>query len=359
MEAIKRNQENKVNLEVNQDNIWFSSQRLLSYNCTLNFIVGNRGGGKTIEMMRLITSTFVKKKLTSIWLRRYDVELDNTFIEKFFTDPAFYLQFPDYDFKAKKTKYGGVGYIKRKNTELWLPYIQFMCLSTALKHKSIPFPDVQYIIYDEFIIDQKSNMRYLKNEVTTFLEFLQSVMRLRENVRCLFVGNSISVINPYFLYYNIKRPTEEFTKKGNCCVQYYSNPEYTKRLRNSRFGELVKGTSYADYAIDNKFFRDNECFVEKRSKNARYWYSLKYDDVYLSVWVDAKNQTYYIDDAYDKNKVCFTMTTDDHNIDTIMVKSAKAYYPLQALVQAFEFGRVRLKTMKLQAIFLDILYLIS
>ena len=342
-----------------KESIWFSSQQLLSYNCTLNFVVGNRGGGKTIEFQRLATSTFIKKHLTTIWLRRYDVELDNTFMEKFFTDPAFLMQFEDYEFKAKKTKFGGTGYIRRKNTEIWFPYIQFMCLSTALKHKSIPFTNVQYIIYDEFIIDQKSNMRYLKNEVTVYLEFLQSVMRLRENVRGIFIGNSISVINPYFLYYNIKRPNKEFTKRGCCCVQYYSNPEYTERLRNSRFGKLVEGTEYAGYAIDNRFFRDKETFVEKRSKSARYWYTLKYEDTYLSVWVDPKNQLYYIDDAYDKNKTCFTMTTDDHDINTIMIKSAKTYYPLQALVQAFQFSRVRLKSMKLQAIFLDILYLIS
>lgn len=339
--------------------MWWKSQPILCYNKTLNFVVGNRGGGKTIEAMRLITSNYIKKGNTSIWLRRMDVEIDNIFIEKFFIDPAFYMQFPDYEFKTKKYKYGGIGYLKRKGKELWEPYIQFMCLSTALKHKSVPFPTVQYIIYDEFIIDQKSNMRYLKNEVTTFLEFLQSIMRLRENVRCLFIGNSISVINPYFLHYNIKRPTQEFTTGKDYCVQYYSNPEYTEKLKNSRFGRLVAGTDYGSYAIDNKFFRDNECFVEKKSKNARYWYTLKYDDIYLSIWTDSKSCLYYVDDAYDKNKVCFTMTTDDHNINTIMVKNAKTYYPLQALVQAFEFGRVRIKSMKLQATFLDILYLIS
>ena len=339
--------------------IWYAVGILLSFNKLLNFIVGNRGGGKTIEMMRLATSCFIKHNRTTIWLRRWDVELDATFFDKFFSDPAFYNQFPDYEFKAKKSKYGGTGYIRKKGTEHWIPYIQFMCLSTALKHKSIPFTSVRYIIFDEFIIDQKSNMRYIKNEVIVFFEFLQSVMRLRDDVRCLFVGNSISMINPYFLYYNIKRPTQEFTVGKDYCVQYYVNPEYTEKLKNSRFGRLVAGTAYADYAIDNKFFRDNECFVEKRSKNARYWYTLKYEDTYLSVWTDSKTCLYYIDDAYDKNKVCFTMTTDDHNINTIMVKNAKTYFPLQALVQAYEFGRVRLKSLKLQAIFLDILYLIS
>lgn len=339
--------------------MWIDFTKVLSYNKTFNWILGNRGGGKTVEAQRLITSIFLKQDSTAIWLRRWDVELDKTFFDKFFTDPAFYLQFPDYEFKTNKSKYGGSGYLREKGSEHYKQYIQFMCLSTALKHKSIPFPSVKYIIFDEFIIDQKSNMRYLKNEVTVFLEFLQSVMRLRDDVRVIFIGNSISMINPYFLYYNIKRPKQEFTVGKEWVLYYYKNEEYTERLRQSKFGQLVSGTDYGDYAIENKFFRDSEVFIESKTKNSRYWFTIKYEDNFVSIWTDAKTGIYYLDTSYDVNRLCFALTTDDHNLSTIMINRAKEYFPLQSLVEAYKLGRVRVKNLKVQSIFLDILYLIS
>lgn len=339
--------------------MWYSSGPVLSFNKTLNFIVGNRGGGKTIDMQHLATNSYLKKGNTTIWMRRWDVELDDRFFQNFFSDPAFYLDFPDYEFRAKKSKFGGTGYIKRKDSERWVPYIQFVPLSTALKHKSIPFTSVRYIVFDEFIIDQKSNMRYIKNEVFVFLEFLQSVMRLRDNVRCLFVGNSISMINPYFLHYNIKRPQQEFTCGPDWVVHYYKNEEYTSKFRESRFGKLVSGTDYGNYAIENKFFRDSEVFVEYKTSNARYWFAMKYEENYISVWTDARTGIYYIDNSFDKTRICFALTSDDHTLNTILINRAKEYFPLQALVEAYKLGRVRVKDYKVQSIFLDVLYLIS
>lgn len=339
--------------------IWWKSQPILSYNKTLNFVIGNRGGGKTIEAMRTITWAFIKHGFTSIWTRRQEVELDSIFMEKFFTDPAFLNQFPDYEFKTKKTKYGGIGYLRRKGDDFWVAYIQFMPLSTCLKHKSVPFPSVKYIIYDEFIIDKMSNMRYLKNEVFIFLEFLQSVMRLRENVRCLFIGNSISVINPYFLYYNIKKPKKEFTAKGDICIQYYKNPYYTEQLKNSRFGNLVKNTEYANYAIENEFIRDKYDFIEKRPKTAHYWFAIKYDDNYFSVWQDGKSGNYYICNTYDKNRLIFALTNEDHTLNTIMIQNKTKYLPIVCLIENYELGRIRFENLKIASMFDEILYLIG
>ena len=337
--------------------MWWNSQKLLSYNKTLNAVVGNRGGGKTIESMRLITSSYIKTGHTAIWLRRWDTEIDATFVDKFFSDPAFLQQFNAYDFKTKKTKNGGVGYIKRKNSETYEPYIQFMCLNTALKHKSVPFPSVKYIIFDEFIIDRKSNMRYLKNEVFVFLELLQSVMRLRENVRVLFLGNSLSIINPYFIYFNIRRLKDDYTIRGDFAIERFKDNDYTEMMKASRFGKLVADSQYEDYAVNNEFIRDNDTFIMKKSKEANYWFALKYDDDTISVWQDGKLGLYFIDDSFDVNRVCFATTTDAHSLNTIMLDSLKTYFPVKCLLQAYDMGKVRFKNLKVQSLFYDILYL--
>lgn len=356
------NQEKQENQNVNQENnIWWKSGQILTYNKTLNFVAGNRGGGKTIEAMRLVTNCYLKQGKTSIWLRRMDVELDQTFFGKFFDDPAFTSQFPEYDFKTKKAKYGGEGALKQKGTDTYDPYLQFMCLSTALKHKSIPFPNVKYIIFDEFIIDKKSNMRYLKNEVFVFLELLQSVMRLRDDVRVIFLGNSISQINPYFAWLNIRRINDdkEFYIGKNYALQYFKNTEYTKRLHESRFGQLVDGTQYGSYAVDNKFFRDDNSFVEKKPPNAQYWFGLKYDDNYISVWQDSKNLLYYIHYSIDKQGLIFAVTTDDHSVDTSLISRVSKAFPVKCLLDMYDKGRVRFETFNVKSIFYDIIYLLN
>ena len=340
--------------------MWFSSQKILSYNKTLNFVVSNRGGGKTIEGMRLITKTYLKNGLTSIWLRRFDVEMDEVFFTKYFTDPVFLDMFPEYEFKCKKHKVGGTGYIRKKGCDAWLPYIQFMSLSTALKHKSVPFTTTKYIIFDEFIIDdKKSNLHYLKNEVFIFFEFLQSVMRLRENVRVIFNGNSISIINPYFIHYNVKRLKQEITIQNEIAIQYFKDNEYTEIMRNSRFGRLVNNTDYGKYAIDNEFYRDKPIFVEKKPNTAHYWYGIKYEERIISVWQDRKSHQYYICNAYDENRPLFTLTSDDHTINTILISNIHKCFPLECLLQMYDLGKVRFDDINIQSIFYDILYLLG
>lgn len=341
--------------------MWFSSGPILSYNKTLNFVVGNRGGGKSFEATRLSIATFLKKGGTTIWLRRQDTELDEMFYQKFFDDMIKHNKFPDYEFKTKKFKTNGLGYIKRKNTkdDIYQAFIQFMSLSTALKHKSVTFPTVKYIIFDEFIIDKKSNMRYLKNEVFVFLELLQSVMRLREDVRVIFIGNSISIYNPYFAHYGVKALKQEFTVGENYCVQYYKNYEYTCKMKESRFGKLVKDTAYGNYAIENEFYRDSDVFIEKRSKKAYYWYAMKYEDNIISCWYDEDKQMFYICNGYDKNHLMFAFTEEDHTVNTIMVNTVTKYNPIKQLINAYEYGRVRFDNGNVKNTFQEIMFLLT
>ena len=63
----------------------------------------------------------------------------------------------------------------------------------------------------------------------------------------------------------------------------------TEKLKNSLiFGKLVAGTSYEDYAINNKFILDNDNFIEKRSNTSKFSFSFIYKGNIFGVWVDFK-----------------------------------------------------------------------
>ena len=174
--------------------IYYNLGELLSYNCLFNFVIGNRGGGKTYGFKDWAIKDFLKNGNQFIYLRRYKSELVDS--DKFFSDIQ--LAYPDHDFKVDGRTF--------KIDDEVAGYA--VALSTALTKKSVPYPLVNKIGFDEFLVD-KGAIHYLPNEVTAFLEFYSTVSRLREGslkdeVRVLFMGNNISITNPYFNYFSIK-----------------------------------------------------------------------------------------------------------------------------------------------------------
>ncbi len=51
----------------------------------------------------------------------------------------------------------------------------------------------------------KGSYHYLQNEVTQLLDVIETVARLRD-IRVIFLGNAISITNPYFTYFNLSLP---------------------------------------------------------------------------------------------------------------------------------------------------------
>lgn len=77
-------------------------------------------------------------------------------------------------------------------------------MSIANILKSSSYEKVDTIIFDEFLID-KGSYHYLQNEVTQLLDVIETVARLRD-IRVIFLGNAISITNPYFNYFNLTLP---------------------------------------------------------------------------------------------------------------------------------------------------------
>lgn len=271
------------------NNIFYDIAPLLSQRCILNFIIGNRGGGKSFSGKRLCINRFKKTGSQFVWVRRYQTEIDT--LTDFFADIKEF--FPEDDLKVE----GNTCYVNGEPAG-WL-----IALTTSQKLKSVAFPAVRTIIFDEFIIDRGKN-GYLKNEVQIFLELFETIARMRDNVTAIFFGNAISIVNPYFVYFNIAPDlNKRFTKKNGVCIEFYFNESFVKKKASTRFGRLISGTSYGEYNMMNKFLRDSDSFIiEKRPAGA----SLKIhqfiiDGEKFALWQDSKRGEWYIDNAYEPN----------------------------------------------------------
>lgn len=270
-------------------NIYYDGSGLLSQRCVLNFVIGNRGGGKSFFGKRLCINRYLKKKQQFIWVRRYQTEIDT--LTDFFADIKYF--YPDHEFKVE----GNTCYIDGEPAG-WL-----IALTKSMQLKSVSYPNVSTIIFDEFIID-KGKIGYLKNEVQVFLELFETVARMRDNVTAIFFGNAISIVNPYFVYFGITPDlNRRYTKRGEVCIEFYFNESFVEKKKQTRFGRLIEGTKYGEYNMLNSFLRDSDSFIsESRPEGCNLKiYQFIIDGEKFALWQDTKRGIWYVNTDFENN----------------------------------------------------------
>lgn len=318
--------------------MWYDKQQLLSYNKIMNMVLSNRGGGKTFHFTRWGIDDFKKNKKQTVWVRRYQTEIDEMLLNGKFFD-AVREYYPGDELKIE----GNTGTV---NGEV---AFYFIALSTSRQLKSNNYPYVNKIIFDEFIID-KGRVTYLKSEVEVFLDLYETVARTRDNVRAVLLANSITIVNPYFLFWNIKPDTEKrFTVKGQVCIELFTDADFVAMKQKSRFGQLVKGTRYSDYAIENKWLLDTETFIELKTPSAEFMLGMKYNGIMYGFWVDYHVGLIYVNKQYDPSSYSlFCLQKDDHEANLLLVKSLSDSKRIQRIVFAFRNGLLRFSDMQVK-----------
>jgi len=326
---------------------YYEYNKVLSYNGTYNFIVGGRGLGKTFGGKKKAFNDFIKTGDQFIYLRRYKPELAAS-KQTFFADIMH--EFPNYDFRVS----GGEAQIAPKSdagekTRAWLTMGYFIALSQAQANKSVSFHNVKTIIFDEFIIEV-GNSHYISNEATVFNNFYSTVDRWQDKTKVFFLANSVSIMNPYFMEYNIK-PDEtgkEFVtsnsvvvnnKKKFFIVCHFPDAENFKNsVYETAFGQFIKETEYANYAVGNEFADNAGNLINAKGAEARYLFSLETKKGKFSVWINSFTRQYFVQAKIPKTEVVYTMLPDKMSEDKILMSFSDL--PLAQLRTAFRQGRV-------------------
>ena len=318
--------------------MWYDKAQLLSHNKIMNMVLSNRGGGKTFCMTRWAIDDYKKTGRQCVWVRRYQTEID-----EMLTNGKFFDAVREYYPNDELTVDGMLGTV---NGEV---AIYFVALSTSRQLKSNNYPLVNKIIYDEFVIS-KGRVTYLKNEVEVFLDLYETVARMRDNVRAVLMANSISVVNPYFLFWNIKPDTSRrFTVQGQVCVELFTDSDFIDAKKKTRFGQLVNGTRYGDYAIDNKWLDDNETFVAPKTPKAQFMLGIKYNGTMYGFWVDYDVGLVFVNRQYDPySYALYSITKEDHETNLLLIKSISSTKRVERVVYAFRNGLLRFEDMQVK-----------
>lgn len=320
--------------------IYLDFEKPLSYNALLSFIITERGLGKSYGSKKFVAKRFIKRKKQFVYLRRYKTELKEAMMKN--DNPIFWEQIKnDEELKSHKfTNKKDTMYIDGELSGFAMP------LSIANILKSSTYDKVDTIIFDEFLID-KGSYHYLQNEVIQLLDVIETVARLRD-IRVIFLGNAISITNPYFTFFNLTLPYNSEVKiakrdkNGNplIIIYYAKNQKYREVKKASRFGQLIDGTEYGKYAIDNEFLRDSKSFIRKKSKQCKFYFILVINGKHYGVWCDYKEGMIYISNDYDPNcPVRFSINHNDHDENTLLIRTRTSPF-FKSIIEHYRLARL-------------------
>lgn len=331
----------------------------------INVIVGNRGGGKSYGAKQWAIDNFIKNKEQFGYIRRYKEDLREPMVQ-FFKDIE--MKYPDFEFKTDAKYF----YIrmrtddpKAKWTEKDIAGYGFT-LSTASNKKSIAYPNVTTLIFDEFLID-KGNQIYLPEEPIKLLNLYETVARPgtgHKRVILFMLANALSVTNPYFLFWGLQMPDKQ-DRNGKYIWKHPTRPILVEDVRNeafidakknTEFGALIEGTKYADYSINNKFLLDDETFVEKKSGKARYFFTFIYKDRKYGVWVDFNEGKMWVSHDIDPSfLLVYTLTLKDHQPNTMLLKSKSKSSAFKTFIENYKLGNVYFESIDIKNITYEVI----
>lgn len=351
------------------EDIYWNIGKTLTHNRLINVIVGNRGGGKTYGAKKKAIDNFIEKGERFVYVRRYEKDIKKALDKSaFFRD--IYARYPDYQFKSDMQYL----YIREKPddpNEKWteddIAGYAFV-LSTANNLKSVSYPDVTLMIYDEFLLD-KGMQHYLNDEPVALLNLYETIARPgteHPRVILFMLANAITITNPYFLYWDLKMPTRK-DKNGKwiwkhptrpILVEDVKNEAFIERKKQTEFGALIAGTSYADYSIENKFFLDDSTFLEKRSPNSRYYFTFTYKEKDFGVWADFNEGLFYVSDSVDPDAaINYSITMKDHKPNTMFLKNRQNARAFKLFIENYQLGNVRFENMQIKNICYEVIKL--
>lgn len=308
--------------------LYYDPNPLLSYNRILNFLIGARGIGKSYGFKKYPINRFLKYGEQFIYVRRYKPELKK--VANYFDDIK--KEFPNEEFEVKGWNF----FINKKQAGWAIP------LSVWQSEKSNAYPNVTTIIFDEFI-REKDMSGYMPNEVEALLNLMDTVFRDRENVRCICLSNAVTVVNPYFLYFNLVPDiNKRFNAYRDIVIEIPDSVDFSNRRRKTRFGSLIDGTEYGEMSLDNKFINDSTVFIDKRTPESKFQFMIVYNGMNIGIWYDKEIGVFYMSNDYDPDTPHkYALTTDDLNESTLLMNNWKQNFHLYKMVLAFKDGYLR------------------
>lgn len=300
---------------VELDNLHYDFREIDGYNKAFNFIFGARECGKTAMFwMKKFYQKWKKDHRPIIYMVRNSVEISealitsifDTIINKFTDDGVK----PIYKLSAFKDGITDVSFDG---------YLMFRIVSLNISMRRIKLAVLKHIscaVIDEYIIDPKTNEKYLTNEAFKIKEAYTTWRRECDGIlRFYFLANPYSLYNPMFLDWKVdlgKLKIGSFYVGDNFVIHWCKlHPILFERLKavNPLYSE---GSEYLSYALEGKAINDANIPLGNLPMNFYLRFIFKIGSYYLGVYGNRlydDNIKYHIEEIKNpsekRNVYCF------------------------------------------------------
>lgn len=187
---------------------FYRLDRILSHKPNYAMLLGERSNGKSYSVKEYVLRRYLDHKEKFVYMRRYQIDVKTADVESYFADmPISAMTDGRYD--GIIVYQGNIFFSKwdaEKFKNIRGEQIGTTVYLSGLEHfKSHAYPDYTTIIFEEFV----TNKGYIPDEPNQLQHFISTIAR-RRRILVFMVGNTISRVNPYFEYFQLRNcPTME------------------------------------------------------------------------------------------------------------------------------------------------------
>lgn len=234
---------------------YYSLDNILKKNADYNIVFGERSNGKTYAALYHCISDYYNGKGEFAYLRRWKEDIigkraANIFSALESTGAISEITNGEYS----RVKYwNGVFYLAnfdettQKMVSDSVPCGYTFALSDNEHNKSVSYPNVTNIVFDEFL----TRRYYLIDEFIIFMNVLSTIIRDRDNVKIFMLGNTVNKYCPYFSEMGLRHVKD--MQQGTIDVYRYGNSGLTVAVEYSGSAKgKSKKKSNKYFAFDNK-----------------------------------------------------------------------------------------------------------
>lgn len=220
-------------------------------NATYYLIWGERSNGKTYGALNQALDDYAVDSSEFVYLRRYDLDVQAGKLTQLFSahkkngELSGRFEFDDIDYRS-----GVFTLCKREGGKVIKddkPIGYGMSLTSMEHFKSLSYPNIRNIIFDEFM----SRTGYLTGEFELFQNVISTLVRQRDDVRIIMLANTVNKSNPYFTQMGLYHAREQ--KIGSVEQYEYTYSSGSKMQVICEYTESTKGGKKSDkyFAFDS------------------------------------------------------------------------------------------------------------
>lgn len=204
---------------------YYSLDAILKYNAVYNMIIGERSNGKTFSVLEYIIKDYVKNGKQGAIVRRWEMDIRGRRASTVFDGiVAAGVIARETSGKWDRVYYNaGRWYLAKYDEKLQQtiheerPLAFAFALSQTEHDKSTSYPDINTILFDEFLTRQI----YLQDEFVLFMNTVSTIVRHRDDVKIFMCANTVNKSAPYFSEMGLKHIKNQ--KQGTIEIYTYGD----------------------------------------------------------------------------------------------------------------------------------------